>query len=115
MPHFQQRAQQLRIPFGGRHPRARRTSLQGARVCRASSQAARMLVAYFVAGPLTDVQMAERLGLSDGRISARRNGLIDRKLVRYQDDTMGPFGSEVGRYVLTNYGREVAAELARAL
>ena len=113
MPHLQTTTQ-LKIPFGGRCPRARRTSLQGAHVVQAGSQAARLLVTYLTQGPLTDLQMAERVGLPESRVSARRNGLIDRRLVAYVDDVLGPFGADNGRYGLTNYGRETAREIARA-
>jgi hypothetical protein len=114
---YVQTSSQLKIPFGGRCPRSRRTSLQGAQVAvvRSGSQASRMLVQYYLAGPLTDLQMGERVKLKESRVSARRNGLIDRGLVEYVDDVMGPFGAENGRYGLTGYGREVAGELARAI
>lgn len=107
---------QLKIPFGGRCARARRTSLQGAQVAvtRAGSQAARILVSYLEYGPSTDLQLAERLGLPESRISARRNGLIARHLVRYVDDVPGPYGAGNGRYELTGYGQEHARELQRA-
>lgn len=111
---YLQTTDQLKIPFGGRCARARRTSLQGASVCRSGSQAAGMLIEYLHAGPLTDLQMAERRGLPESRISARRNGLIDRRLVEYMDDVPGPFGAENTRWQLTPYGRTVAAELDRA-
>lgn len=115
MPHLQT-AGQIKIPFGGRSPRARQASLKGAQVAvvRCGSQSAWMLIAYLELGPRSDLQMAETLGLPEARISARRNGLIDRKLVQYADTITGPFGADNCRWALTNYGREVAKELARA-
>ncbi len=114
MPHLD--TQTLRLPFGGRSPRARRTSLQGARVAvtHAGSQKARILLAYFTNGPLTDLQVAERLGLPESRISARRNALMDRALVNYVDDVTGPHGAQNCRWELSGYGREVARELSMA-
>ena len=114
MPHLA--VGQLHIPWGGRSPRARRTSYQGAQVAvtRAGSQAARILIAYLTAGPQTDLQLAERLGLPESRISARRNGLIARRLVSYRDDVAGPHGVDNTRWELTAWGRIVAGELARA-
>lgn len=113
MPYLQT-ASQLKIPFGGRSPRARRTSLAGARVAvaNAGSQRARLLLAYAANGAMTDLQMAERVGLPESRISARRGGLIDQHLVTYFDDVPGPFGAPNMRWILTPYGREVARELA---
>ncbi len=107
----------LLLPFGGRCSRARRTSLQGAQcaVTRAGSQNARILIAYLTSGPLTDLDLAERLGLPESRISARRNGLIARRLVNYRDDVPGPYGPDNGQYELTAWGRIVASDLARAV
>lgn len=115
MPYLQT-PDQFKLPWGGRSPRAQRTSLQGAQraVCRSGSQKARMLLAYLQCGASTDLQMAARLGLPEGRISARRSGLIERRLVRYVDDVMGPFGAENGRYMLTPHGDTVARELDQA-
>ncbi len=108
---------QLSLSWTGRSPRSWRTSLQGARaaVSRAGSQNARILIAYLTAGPLTDLELAERLGLPESRISARRSGLIKRRLVTYFDDVPGPYGPSNGRYTLTPYGWNVASDLARAL
>lgn len=114
MPHLQQHGSQILIPFGGRSPRARRTSLQGARICRAGSQAARLLIAYLHDGPSTDLQIAERLGLPESRISARRNGLIVRGFVTYHDDVEGPHGAMNTRWTVNGAGHEVAHELARS-
>lgn len=110
MPHVE--AGQLRIPFRGRSPRARRTSLQGAQVAvtRAGSQCARMLLQY-LESPRTDLEMAARLGLPESRISARRSGLIDRLLVAWLEDVPGPHGAMNGQYGLTARGRAVAASL----
>lgn len=113
MPHLQDG--QLLIPFGGRSPRSRRTSLQGARVVNAGSQAARMLLAYVGSGPLTDLQMAARLGLPESRISARRSGLIQRGLVTWSRDVRGPHGADNGAYSLTAAGWAVATELERSM
>lgn len=114
MPHLN--TAQIAIPFGGSSPRSRRASLQGARVAvtHAGSQAARILIAYLHSGPLTDLELAERLGLPESRISARRNSLIARHQVQYVDDVPGPHGASNGRYGLTAHGRAVATELARA-
>jgi hypothetical protein len=73
-----------------------------------------MLVEYFLAGPLSDLQMAERLGLPESRISARRSGLMDRRLVVWVEDVEGPYKAPNGKYGLSGYGREVAGELAKA-
>lgn len=100
----------LLLPFAGRSPRSRRTSLQGAcvAVVRAGSQCARMLRWYLERGPMSDLQMAALTGLPESRISARRSGLWERGLVRYVDDVMGPHGAENGRYDLTARGRAIA-------
>lgn|ERR1051325_3342118 len=115
MPYLQTR-EQLKIPFGGRCARSQRTSLQGARaaVVRSGSQKSRMLLEYLRMGPRTDLELAESLGLPESRISARRNGLIDRRLVAYVDEVMGPHEAMNCRWGLTGYGRHVANELARA-
>lgn len=107
---------QLKIHFGGRSPRARRNSFQGARVAcvHAGSQKARMLDAYLSNGALTDLQMGERLGLPESRISARRSALLERSLVTYLDDIAGPFGAPNSRWTLTPYGREIARALQQA-
>lgn len=114
---YLQTAGQYKLPWGGRSPRARRTSMQGAQVAsvRAGSQMARILVTYLQSGPLTDQQVADRLLLPAARISARRNALIDRKLVAYRDDVIGQCGSPNGRYELTAYGRIVATEISQAM
>lgn len=116
MPHLQT-ASQLTIPWGGKCPRSRRASLQGAQcaVTRAGSQNARILIAYLTSGPQTDLQLAERLGLPESRISARRSSLIARRLVNYLDDVPGPYGPENGRYELTSWWRIVASDLAKAV
>jgi hypothetical protein len=103
---------QLAIPFGGRTPRSRQASLHGARVCRAGSQAARLLIAYLQLGARTDSQMAETLGLPEARISARRSGLMDRRLVAYSETVQGPYGTDVCRWILTRQGQDVARVLA---
>ena len=113
MPYLQER--ELMLPFGGRSPRARRTSLQGAQVAvtRAGSQCARLLIAYLHYGPSTDLEQAVRVGLPEARVSARRNNLINRKLVQYSGaDRRGPSGAESCLWTLSPYGREVATELA---
>lgn len=114
---YLQTSAQVKLPFSGRSPRARRTSMQGAHVAsvRAGSQMARILVTYLQNGPLTDQQVADRLLLPAARISARRNALIDRKLVAYRDDVIGQCKTPNGRYELTAYGRIVAAEISKAL
>lgn len=107
----------LPLPFGGRSPRARRSSLSGAQVAvsRAFSQAARMLREYLQAGMLTDLEMAGRIGIPESRVSARRNGLIAQRKVEYaHQDKWGPSGAISCCWRLTNYGREVAQELERA-
>ncbi len=114
MPYVQN-GNQIPIPFGGRSPRARAASLSGARVCRAGSQAARLLVAYLTYGPMTDLEAAARVNLPESRVSARRNGLTARWLVAYVDDVPGPYGAINGRYGLTPGGVTVARELARSL
>lgn len=113
MPHLD--TGQIAIPFGGRSPRARRTSLQGAQVAvsRAGSQASRMLLRYLEEGPLTDLELHARLGLPEGRVSARRSGLMAKGLVQWCDDVAGPYGAQNGRYQLTVKGRNVAAALAQ--
>lgn len=114
MPYLQER--ELMLPFGGRSPRARRTSLQGAQVVvtRAGSQAARILVEYSRTPNLTDLEMAALVGLPEARVSARRNNLIDRKLVEYAgEDRKGPSGADSCCWRLSNFGRMVAADLAR--
>lgn len=104
---------QLRIPFQGRSPRSQRTSLQGAQIAivRAQTQASRLLARYASHGPQTDLQLATALGLPESRISARRNGLIDRGFVTWVADVRGPYGAENGQYDLTETGRSVAAAL----
>ncbi len=113
MPHLEQ-VGQLKIPWGGRSPRSRSSSLSGARICRAGSQAARLLVAYLTYGPSTDLQQAERLGLPESRISARRGGLAARHEVAWVADVIGPFGATNGKYGLTAVGRVKAEVLARS-
>lgn len=113
MPHLHDG--QLPIPWGGRSPRAKAASLSGARVCAARSQAARLLIAYLTHGASTDRQQAERLGLPEARISARRSGLVERLLVAYVDDVPGPYGTRNTRWNLTAPGRSVAGDLARSL
>ena len=116
MPYLQTSAQ-LKIPFGGRSPRAKAASFSGARaaVTRAGSQRARLLIAYLHYGPSTDLQQAERVGIPESRVSARRSGLLDQQLVTYHDDVPGPHGAKNCRWRLTNAGREVVGELARAV
>lgn len=106
----------MSLPFGGRSARSRNTSLQGARcsVVRAGSQSCRMLVTYLSMGARTDLEMAEQLGLSESRISARRGDLLLRHLVAYHDEVMGPHGALNCRWMLTEYGRETARDLTRA-
>lgn len=113
MPHLDTGT--LLLPFGGRSPRSRSTSYQGARVAvrHAESQASRMLLKYLADGPLSDLQLHAALGLPESRISARRGSLMARGLVRWCDDVMGPFGAENGRYTLTEKGRAIAAGLAK--
>lgn len=113
MPHIETNGQ-LKIAWSGRSSRSRRSSLAGAQVVAvrgAVSQASKMLVRYLEQGSQTDVELALALGLSDGRISARRNGLIDRGLVAWKEDVIGPFGSPVGKYELTVKGLHVAGKL----
>jgi len=111
MPHLDTGT--LPLPFGGRSPRSRSSSLAGARVAvrSAESQASRILLRYFVDGPLTDLQLRAALGLPESRISARRGGLMARGLVCWHDDVQGPFGAPNGRYTLTDKGRGIAAGL----
>lgn len=111
MPHIDTGT--MTLPFGGRSPRARRTSLQGAQagVVYASSQASRMLLNYRTHGPMTDLHQHRLLGLPESRISARRGSLMDRGLVIWVDDVMGPHGVENGRYGLTDKGRAIVSKL----
>lgn len=113
MPHLDTGT--LSLPFGGRSPRSRSTSLAGARVAvsRAGSQASRILLRYLAEGPLTDLQLHVALGLPESRISARRGGLMTRGLVRHHDDVPGPFGAPNGRYTLTDKGRAIARGLGK--
>ncbi len=108
MPHVD--AHSLLLPFTGRSPRSRRTSLQGAcvAVVRAGSQASRMLSWYLARGPLTDLEMAKLMGLPESRISARRSGLMTRRLVAWVEDVPGPHGAENCVWNLTPEGRAIA-------
>lgn len=71
-----------------------------------------MLLRYLADGPLTDLQMAAALGLPEARVSARRNGLNDRGLVKWIDDVQGPWKAQNGRYGLSDKGRAIATRLA---
>jgi hypothetical protein len=74
-----------------------------------------MLLEYEKAVNLTDLEMAERIGIPESRVSARRNNLIARKLVCYAgEERKGRSGADSCCYTLTNVGRAVAADLARA-
>jgi len=79
------------LPFGGKTVSSRQASLRGAQVAtvKAGSQASRLLAAYATYGPLTDTEMAARLGLPEARISARRAGLMVKGLVVYADTVQG--------------------------
>lgn len=103
------------LPFNGSTPQTRHASLSGARVavCRASSQAARMLARYLTYGPLSDGEQAKALGLPEGRISARRAGLLVKGWVAYESIVAGPYGAFVTRWQLTAAGRAVAQRMTR--
>lgn len=97
--------------FQGRTPQTRHTSRDGALVCRATSQRARMLVLYLSRGPSSDGELALAMGLPEGRISARRSSLIADGLVQYVDIVQGPHGAKVTRHELTVRGLHLAARL----
>lgn len=78
---------------------------------RAGSQAERMLSLYLRFGALTDFEVAFWMGLPEGRISARRNGLMERGLVRYHNEIDGPNGVTVCRWTLTVKGKHVARKV----
>lgn len=104
-------AQQLPIPWQGRSPRSRRSSHLGAVKAaeRAPSQANRMLAQYALC-PLTDLEMRQRIGLPESRISARRSALMSRGWVCWVEDIIGPYSVPNGRYGLTEQGRARSAE-----
>jgi hypothetical protein len=114
MPHLQ--VGQWTLPFSGKSPRAKASSLSGARIAVTSvrSQAARLLLLYAGYGPSTDGQQAERMGLPEARISARRNALMQQYCVAYHDDIVGPYKAKNGRYALTEHGWDVARVLLKA-
>jgi hypothetical protein len=110
MPHLDTGT--MLLPFGGRSPRARAASLDGARVAvrSAESQASRILRRYLAVGPQTDLELAAALGLPESRISARRGALVARGWVQWHADIIGPHGARNGRYTLSAAGVAVASQ-----
>ncbi len=103
-------AEPLPLPFNGRRQTTRRTSQAGARaaIVKAGSQASRMLVAYAEHGFLSDTDMALRLGLPEGRISARRAGLMLKGFVVFADVVQGRHGAPTCRWRATVSGHRMA-------
>ena len=100
-------------PFQGKTPQTRHASYTGAVVAvrRATSQASRMLVLYLERGSSTDGELASIMGLPEGRISARRSGLMKLDLVQYCDVVQGPHGAKCCRFCLTVRGVHAAGRL----
>jgi len=106
-------AQPVPLPFGGKSATSKQASLRGAQQARvrAGSQASRMLKLYDQYILLSDTEMAKLMGLPEARISARRSGLMVRKLVEFADEIDGPHGVKVCCWTLTEHGARVARGL----
>lgn len=100
-------------PHHGSSPQTRHTSRSGALVALKSqpSQKARILVLLLDRGPSCDGDLALWMGLPEGRVSARRGGLVTDGLVQHVDIVQGAHGAEVTRWELTVKGTFVAGQL----